>query len=605
MKRGTLEGEAAIVQWPRSNFLHHPQGSVSPMSPQPQWIVHPAPPAETTVTLINQTGIEPLVAEILVRRGVADAASARRFLEPELRHLHDPFELVGMAAAVDRIIRALQASETILVAGDYDVDGLTSTALLTQFLQQAGAQVSYFIPNRFEHGYGLTESSLAVLLQRRPHLVITVDNGITAREEVAQLHRAGVDTIITDHHLPREEGVPEGIVVNPRQPGCTYPCKVISGCGVTFKLVMALRKRLREEGWWTARRPEPNLKDGLDLVAIGTVADVVPLLEENRVLVRFGLEVLNRSQRRPGIAALLAVCQRAGAKEGEITARTIGFQLAPRLNAAGRMTEGSLGVELLLSQDPARAAELAQRLDEENDTRRAVGEAMYREAVSVLEAGGRQEAGGLVVVSPQFHEGVIGIVASRLVERYHRPVVVLAENGESLKGSARSVPGVNVTQAIAACADLLEQWGGHAGAGGCRLPKSNLPAFQERFENACAGQRREAAAPAVYLEGRVSAAMLSPQLVEQVERLGPFGEANEEPLFLLEPRHLTGAPKILAEKHLKWSLGAQAEVVAWNKAQGFDPSLVRGFRVRLSRNEFRGISRVQLIVQDMLLEQGE
>ncbi|HEX9843615.1 MAG TPA: single-stranded-DNA-specific exonuclease RecJ [bacterium] len=574
----------------------------------PRWIVsEPAPPAEREA-LCRALGLAPLVADLLVRRGVSEPAAAEAFLRPRLEHLHDPFLLRGMDAAVARLVRALEAGERVVVSGDYDVDGITSSALLTQFLRAAGARgLDFFIPNRFEHGYGLTPRTVDALLALRPALVVTVDNGITAVAEVARLRAAGIDTIVTDHHLPRAEGVPAGIVVNPAQPGCPYPFKKISGCGVAFKLVTALRKTLRERGWWSAARPEPNLKDCLDLVAIATVADVVPLLGENRVLVNAGLAVLNRppAQRRPGVQALLDANPRNDGTR-PVTARTIAFQIGPRLNAAGRMTEGALGVELLLGTEPGQVAALAARLEGENDTRRARGEAMFREAVQRIEADALAEAPGIVVASPEFHEGIIGIVASRLVERYHRPCLVLAENGSAYKGSARSVPGLNVTEAIAAGAPLLEEYGGHAGAAGCRLPKAALGDFTARFQAACArlaAQAETAAGPLVRLDARLERDALAPaaaeRLVEQLAALEPFGHENEEPAFLLEQALLPEPPQVLKGRHLKWRLASGVEMVGWNLAEGFAPEPGLWYRVRLGLNEYRGRRTVQLTVDEV------
>jgi single-stranded-DNA-specific exonuclease len=567
----------------------------------PRWIVQEPAPATARDRLCRELGLHPLVAEILVRRGLAEPAAAESFLHPRLEHLHDPFLLHGMDAAVARIVRALEGGERIVVSGDYDVDGVSSSALLTQFLRAAGArEVEAFIPNRFEHGYGLTARTVEALLALRPALVITVDNGITAIDEVARLQAAGIATIVTDHHLPRPEGVPAGIVINPVQPGCDYPFKKISGCGVAFKLATALRKALRERGWWNDARPEPNLKDSLDLVAIATVADVVPLVGENRVLVQAGLEVLNRAQarRRPGVQALLAAGAR-GRDDGPVTARTLAFRIGPRLNAAGRMTDGGLAVELLLGSEPGRVAELAARLERENDARRAKGEAMFGEAVQRIEAEGLADAPGIVVASPEFHEGIIGIVATRLVERYQRPCLVLAENGSAYKGSARSVPGVNVTEAIASGASLLEEYGGHAGAAGCRLPKAALAEFRAGFQAACARLAAGAEGPRVLLEAALRPDAIDETLVEQLAALEPFGRENEEPAFLLEQGAVSVAPEVLKERHLKWRLRPALEMVGWNLAQRFAPAPDLWYRVRLGFNEYRGRRSVQLTVDEV------
>lgn len=571
----------------------------------PRWIVHPEYSPQERERLCGALQLHPLVADILLRRGVDTVEEARKFLHPTLQELHDPFLLKGMKEATALIAGALQEGRRIVVSGDYDVDGISSSALLLSFLSEAGARdARYFIPNRFEHGYGLTPRTTDALLAMEPELVITVDNGITALEEVARLRAAGIETIVTDHHLPLPRGVPEGIVVNPVQEGCPYPDKRISGCGVAFKLITALRKVLREEGWWNAQRREPNLKDSLDLVAIATVADIVPLLGENRVLVHFGLEVLNRPRLRPGLEALLNATRR-GDGAGQITEHTLGFQVGPRINAAGRMADGSLAVELLLARDAETALPLAARLEEENGKRRKKGEEMFREALQVVETAREEDAPALVVTGADFHEGIIGIVASRLVDRFHRPAMVLAENGDSYKGSARSVPGIHVTRVLNACEDLLEDYGGHAGAAGCRFPKKHLEEFRRRFLEGCAQQAEQKdrmGPPAVYLESRLEPGEIDSHLVEQITGLGPFGQQNEEPCFLVEQSALGVAPDVLKERHLKWRLASGVEMLAWNRAGEFE-SMGEAerdalqYRVRVGFNEYRGQRKVQLTVE--------
>jgi single-stranded-DNA-specific exonuclease len=565
-----------------------------------RWVLHDPPAADLRDRLCREAGLHPVVAEILLRRGIDTAAAAERFLRPSLQHLHNPFQLLGMTEAVNAIGQALEEGQSIVVSGDYDVDGITSSAMLTHFLRAAGAQhLRTFIPNRFGHGYGLTTRTVDALLELKPALIVTVDNGITASAEVDRLQRAGVRTVVTDHHLPRAEGVPPGIVVNPVQPGCPYPFKKLSGCGVTLKLMMALRERLRDKGWWSGKRPEPNLKDYLDLVAIGTVADVVPLLDENRVLARAGLEVLNRIQRRPGVQALLAVAR----VDKAITARTIGFQIAPRLNAAGRMTDASIAVELLLAEDMPRALELATQLDQDNAERRTKGEEMFKEALTRIEEERLAEGEGIVVASPNFHEGIIGIVAARLVERFDRPVIVLAENGNAFKGSARSIPGINVTDAIAANAALLEEYGGHAGAAGCKLPKPRLAEFRTGFVAACRRLGEHAEAPVVRFDAQLrpkdtDAALLT-ALADQLTLLEPFGQEHEEPAFLVNTADLGVTPAPLAEKHIKWQVSQQVEMVGWRMAGQLPLSSDAQFRVRVGMNEYRGSRKVQLTVEEI------
>ncbi|MDH4120203.1 MAG: single-stranded-DNA-specific exonuclease RecJ [Deltaproteobacteria bacterium] len=567
--------------------------------------VHPPESDQDTLPLQEALGLHPLVAGILLRRGCRTVEDAQRFLTPRLENLHDPFGMKGMEAAVERLARAVMGGEKIVVSGDYDVDGMTSTALMTGFLRATGADVDFFVPSRFEHGYGLTTNSLEALCQMHPKVVMTVDNGITAVNEVAALQARGVDTIITDHHPPRVEGVPPGVVVDPLQPGCDYPFKRISGVGVAFKLSTALRRRLREQGWWNDARPEPNLKDWLDLVAIGTVADVVPLRDENRILVAHGLAVLNRPDKRPGIAALL---NQAGWRPGPVDTRTIGFCLAPRLNAAGRMAQGELGVSLLLADDPREAADLAGRLEGENNLRRQKGEEMFHLALSQLPPGQAQEAPALVVVSDQFHEGIVGITASRLAERFGKPVFVLAENGKCFKGSARCAPGQNLNALLKDVAELLSDWGGHAQAAGFTLPKENLQAFRSGVMEAVVRQRQNGGdLPVMYLDGTLhprenTPAMLE-KLAQQLVSLEPFGEDNGQPSFLVEQDDVGEPPRPLKERHLKWTLPGGLEMIAWKAAGNLSVTSATRYRVSLGFNEFRGNKKIQLKVEDHWVEE--
>ena len=561
----------------------------------PPWQLHPAESNPLRDELNRELGIHPVIAGILQRRGVTTLEEARRFLQPRLEHLHDPFLLKGMEEAVALIVRTLASNGRIVISGDYDVDGVTASALLGQFLRDSGSEnLDIFIPSRFDHGYGLTAAATEALLERNPDLVITVDNGITAVEEVALLHSAGVATIITDHHMPREAGIPPGIVINPLQPGCPYPFKAISGCGVAFKLVMALRKRLREAGWWNPQRPEPNIKNCLDLVAIGTIADVVPLLGENRVITHFGLEMLNRPDRRAGVEALLSF-----GRPEPVSAHTVAFRIGPRINAAGRMAEGSLAVDLLLAENGERAMALAQRLESENDKRRAKGAEMQREAEALVTGDGASPSAGIVVCSPSFHEGIIGITAARLVDKFHRPAVVMAENGDNLKGSARSLAGINVTKALESCADLLIAFGGHPGAAGCKLARENLPQFRERFAQACAEMTPNGEPPPTFLDGRLDPSTLSEAFVQQLAQLEPFGHQNEEPAFLVEQNELKTAPEMFGKGHAKWRLPGRAEMIAWRADESLrNPHPETTYRVRAEINRYRGSRNLQLIVED-------
>ena len=388
------------------------------MLPQKQWYDSSTADPEQVKQLCREWNTNPYVAEILLRRGHKTREEIKSFLFPSLNNLRDPYELRQMREAVDLLQDTIAKNLRIVILGDYDVDGITATALMLEFLNKCGKlDLDFFIPNRIKHGYGLTESSTDILLEMRPELVITVDNGITAAREVQRLNDEGIKTIITDHHLADASLLPSGIVVNPNHPECKYPFKKISGCGVALKLIMALRKSLRDSGWWTAERPEPNLRDSLDLAALGTVADVMPLVDENRILTHHGLLVMNEKPR----LAIQVLQKLKNVKT--ITSRTLGFQFAPLLNAAGRLEDADMAVHFLLSNDLQEAEKMAKKLDATNIERREKEGEMLETALALAET--QKQFPALILASPEFHEGINGIVATRLVERFYKPVLIL------------------------------------------------------------------------------------------------------------------------------------------------------------------------------------
>jgi len=554
-----------------------------------EWVSAPQPPAWVLDPLVRDCGLHPLVAGILHRRGCETPEAARTFLEIKLDELRNPFELRHMAEAVKAVIAALKSERRIVILGDYDVDGITSTTLLLEFFEACGCKhLAYFIPNRLEHGYGLTAKSTEVLLSMNPEVVITVDNGITAAAEVEQLQSSGITTVVTDHHLPGDT-LPGGIVVNPNHPDCPYPFKRISGCGVALKLALGIRKALREEGWWSVDRPEPNLLHSMDLAALGTIADVVPLVDENRIMVQYGLQVMN-TKPRPAITAM-----RELRRTDKVVPRTVSFQFAPLLNAAGRLKDASVAVELLRSPDEESARLIVEELNRTNEERRSV-EAEMRDAAFRI-AASQRDRHSLVIAHPEFHEGVNGIVAARLVDRYHKPTIILSQNGDSLKGSARSIPELHVKQALESCADLLDRFGGHAAAAGCALSTDRLDEFSARFEAFCRAALPELPNPKLEIDGMLDESVISDQLVEQLERLQPFGEANPEPIFVVQ------APEqefqTMKDRHVKWQLNGSVEIVGWNLAEMFEQQPPSQLAVTLGFNEFRGRRRVQMLIQEV------
>ena len=559
------------------------------MLPQKQWYDSSAADPEEVKRLCREWKTNPYVAEILIRRGYKTSEEIKSFLIPELINLRDPYELRQMREAVDLLQETITSNRRIVILGDYDVDGITATALMLEFLNKCGTlDLDFFIPNRIKHGYGLTESSTDILLEMRPELVITVDNGITAAREVQRLNDVGINTIITDHHLADPGLLPSGIVVNPNHPECKYPFKKISGCGVALKLIMSLRKSLRDSGWWTAERPEPNLRGILDLAALGTVADVMPLVDENRILTHHGLLVMNEKPR----LAIQVLQKLKNVKT--ITSRTLGFQFAPLLNAAGRLEDADVAVKFLLSNDQQEAEKIAKKLEATNIQRREKEGEMLETALALAEKQKHNPA--LILTSPEFHEGINGIVATRLVERYYKPVLILSEREEKLKGSGRSIPELHLKDALSECADLLERFGGHAAAAGCRLHHENLDAFRDRFFAFCKKNIPESIEPKMQLDGYLEFPKLTNMFVDQLERLQPFGEGNQEPLFSIETPELPFT--LLKEKHVKWKVNGNVEIIGWNRAENFAEKLPSQLAVNLGFNEFRGRRKIQLTIQD-------
>jgi len=495
---------------------------------QKRWLLKQTDP-QAVAQLVETCGVTVVTAAIMATRGLTVPDHASAFLTPSLANMLDPLLLAGMEQAVQRLLSARCNQERICIYGDYDVDGISSTALLVSALGQMGFVVGYFIPNRMDDGYGLNGDSLSTIRAQGYQLVVSVDCGVTAVAEARLCREIGLDLIITDHHQPLEQ-LPEAVaVINPHRQDCAYPFKGLAGVGVSFNLLVALRSRLREQGVWGNNGPD--LRQWLDLVALGTVADLVPLVEQNRMLVAAGLARMGQGC-RTGLAALKQV---AGVK-GNVSSGQVGFQLAPRLNAAGRLESAVPGVELLLSSSFDQALVLAQELDAANLERRELEQRMFEQAVAMVEAsGGVAQCHSLVLSSPDWHQGVVGIVASRLVERYYRPTILIAEFADgSGKGSGRSIAGFHLLEALHASADQLERYGGHRAAAGVTVASGGIAAFREAFEQAAAARLSDTdLIPELAVDAEVTAAEINLSLVRELQRLAPFGMANPEPLLLL------------------------------------------------------------------------
>jgi single-stranded-DNA-specific exonuclease len=547
--------------------------------------------------------LPPLLTRLYAARGVQSAAE----LDKGLARLIPYQQLKGMDSAVELLVQGLEQGQRMLIVGDFDADGATASTVGVLGLRMLGAaHVDYLVPNRFEYGYGLTPEIVAVALERQPQLLITVDNGISSVEGVAAAKAAGLTVLVTDHHLPGAELPAADAIVNPNQPGCDFPSKALAGVGVMFYVLLALRARLREAGWFNAQRPEPNLAELLDLVALGSVADVVPLDANNRILVHQGLARIRAGRARPGLRAILEV---AGRDHRRITSTDLGFILGPRLNAAGRLDDMALGIECLLCDDEALARDMAVQLDQLNQDRKAIEQGMQREALAQLKDLPLEDMPfGLCLFEADWHQGVIGILASRMKERYHRPTIAFADAGDGvLKGSARSVPGFHIRDALDAVAakhpELISKFGGHAMAAGLSLPQVNFAAFAAAFD---AEVRRQLGADdltgRLLSDGSLAVEEFHLPLAKELRNAGPWGQHFPEPLFhgvfqLVQQR-------IVGERHLKVVLKSECGSVQLDGiAFGVDRDVWPNPTVRwvdlaykLDVNEYRGQETVQLLI---------
>ena len=493
-----------------------------------RWILKEADDA-TAAHLAQELELPPLLARILVQRGFADSDAARRFLSSSLStDLPPPHLLAGMDAAVERICRALRDRERVCVWGDYDVDGTTGAAVLVSFLREIGGEPMFYIPHRIDEGYGMSRQGIEHLHSRDVTLIVTVDCGISNADEVVYAGTLGMDVVIVDHHqLPERLPDAAAAVINPQRPDCAFPDKGLCAAGLAFYLVIGLRANLRESGWFEPNAV-PDIRRHLDIVTLGTIADMVPLRGANRVLARRGLVELGSST-RPGIMALREV---VGLPPGAVDAGTVAFQLGPRINAAGRMDAAVKVVEMLTTESRETADDIARELDGHNRERRETEAQVLDEALAQIEERRLQDRWSIVVGSRGWHPGVLGIVASRIVERFHRPTIVIGlESGEG-KGSGRSIRGFHMVQGMRQCADLLERFGGHEYAGGLSIREEHFEAFADRFEKAARESlREEDLQPYLDVDAEVDFRELSLGLVREMRLLGPFGVGNPEPVF--------------------------------------------------------------------------
>lgn len=505
------------------------------------------PPSPLASQLAYEVGLTPLQAQLLINRGISDKESASSFLSPRLSHMADPMLFKGMDDAVETIVKAIENRKKILIFGDYDADGLTATALLLNFFSNIGFPASFYIPNRLSEGYGPNRRAIERIAKNGTDLIITVDCGISSRNETVLAKNLGMKVVVTDHHQIPKDFQANCPVINPHQQDCLFPFKDLAGVGVAFFLAVAMRAALREKNWFKAGS-EPDLRDYLDLVALGTVADRVPLLDQNRILVNSGMRAMARS-RWAGIKAMKEIANIDG---DEITADDMAYRLAPRLNAPGRIGGPEIGIHVLTEKNPVLARDLALKINSANIQRQGIERDIFNQIEHIIEkTDGIGDQRTLFMTGEGWHKGVLGIVASRLVDKHHRPSLVLNIEDSVAVGSGRSIDGFNLYSALSRFGHLFEKFGGHAHAAGFTLKADNLNALRSELEG-LAGKTvsDEELVPSIVVDAEISLQDITPEMVHQIRALSPFGEKNPEPIFLAHSLEVLHS-RVVGERHLK------------------------------------------------------
>ncbi len=571
------------------------------MAVSKKWKIRESADRQTVKQLSFELGVDPVLAELLVQRGVCTFHQARSFFRPDLADLHDPFLMTDMDKAVERVHQAVITGEKILVYGDYDVDGTTAVSLVYSFLRRLTRNIDFYIPERYDEGYGVSYKGIDWAAENGFGLIITLDCGIKANEKVEYARERGIEVIICDHHLPENE-LPKAVaVLDPKREDCFYPFDDLSGCGVGFKLVQAYSQRYDI--------PFESLIPLLDLLVVSIASDLVSVTDENRILAHYGLKQLNSHPRE----GLLAMIQLSGLEPNHLTIDDIVFKIGPRINAAGRMESGRIAVELLTASDEATAIRIGSEINEHNNERKNIDRRITQEALDMVREGKCLSSGNATIVyNPQWHKGVVGIVASRLVEAFYKPTIVFTQSqGGLVTGSARSVHGFDLYDAIESCADLLENFGGHLYAAGLTLIEENLPAFCERIENAISGKIvPQMQVPVVDIDAKLNFSQITPKFLRILKQFQPFGPGNSAPVFITENVYDNGmGRKVGAEGgHLKLELIQESHpyhhisAIAFNMADFFD-HIKAGNPIdvcySIVENYYRGTANTQLRVKDL------
>ena len=566
---------------------------------QKQWLFEDEYDEDIVQTLVEEVQVSETIARLLNQRGITTFDEAKSFFRPSLDHLHDPFLMADMDKAVTRLTQAIANKEKILIYGDYDVDGTTSVATFYGFLSEFYDNIGYYIPDRYKEGYGISTRGINYANSEGYSLIVTLDCGISAIDRVNQANDLGIDIIICDHHTPGHTLPAAFAVLDTKRQDCRYPYKELSGCGVGFKLLQGfcLQKGIELE----------KLYDYLDLVAVSIASDIVQITGENRVLAYFGLKKLS-STPRPGLKSLIALsCKR----KQHLTVSNIVFGIGPRINAAGRMNHATTSVALLLAEDEEKAVSLAATVNDQNDTRRDFDNAITEEAIEMISSNDEwRNAKSTVLFKENWHKGVIGIVASRCVDRFYKPTVILTGANEKATGSARSVDGFGVYTAISECSDLLDEYGGHMYAAGLTMPLNNIEAFRKKFEEVVSKKITKAQqVPRLHIDTRIPLNEINSRLYRIVSQMGPFGPGNMQPVFVSEEVYATNI-KVVKDQHLKFVTRQEGTNLAYD-AIGFglgkysdkiDSAMRFHMAYKIEENEFRGQKSLQLFVKDIKLD---
>lgn len=555
-------------------------------------------PGEKIKDLAKQLGLPYLLVVVLWKRGLRDEISIKRFLNPSEEILHDPFLLPDMESAVTRLLAARDRNEKILVHGDYDTDGISGTALLIRGLARLGFNAGFYLPHRIRDGYGLSIKSIEEAKRINASLILTVDCGVTAIEESRILKEEGFELVITDHHVPLESLPEAAAVVDPKRKDSRYPFQELSGVGVAYKLLAALSSQVKNCDY--------DVNDDLDLVALGTIADVVPLKEENRFFAKFGLERLSESD-KPGVSSLLEIAKMKGKAA---TSSNVAFGIAPRLNASGRMADGLMALRLLLTDEETEAKKLVTELDKHNNLRKQTEDAMLEDARVLTESIMAEPSTKVIICkSPEWHEGILGIVAARLVDEFYRPVILFTEKDGVLKGSARSIPGFHIFEALYSARDTISNFGGHEAAAGLVLQQTRFKAFNESINAYASSIPEEVFIQKLNLDAEIELSDIDDEIRNGINKLSPFGIGNPEPCFMTRGLEIVGNPRVFGKNHLAFTVrksGATFPVMAFRKADlilTLEPGKKGALDIayEIAEDNYWGKNTVKLIAKDIHL----